>query len=223
MLDTVRAAREALATAHLSRPRRRGDRAALRVLLATRQSAVLTAPPRSTSAPGELRGMKSKDLVDPCAKLRDRPAQNSEHCMTVRALRSAGQRIEALRSEAKKFELELPALVRTIAPELIALQGIGPISAAQILISWSHGGRFRSEAAFAGVIAPIPAQSGLTDRHRINRRRRPAAQPGTPYDHVDPHPSRSDHPRPPNQRGKDRERRPTLPQARHLPTAPQMR
>ncbi|WP_373302552.1 transposase [Streptomyces gelaticus] len=47
------------------------------------------------------------------------------------------------------------------------MQGVGPISAAQILISWSHTGRFRSEAAFAGV-APIPA-SGLTNRHRINR------------------------------------------------------
>ncbi|MFF2898622.1 transposase [Streptomyces sp. NPDC057966] len=91
--------------------------------------------------------------------------------MTVRALRSAAQRIEALRSEAKELEAELFALVRTVAPELLALQGVGPISAAQILINWSHTGRFRSEAAFAAFagVAPIPASSGLTNRHRINR------------------------------------------------------
>ena len=182
MLDAVRAAREALATEHLIHPRRRGEREALRVLLATRQSAVLASTAAINllkaliiSAPDELRvelrGMKSKDQVAHCVKLRDRPTQNIEHRMTVRALRSAGQRIEALRSEAKELELELLALVRTVAPELLALQGIGPISAAQILISWSHSGRFRSEAAFAAFagVAPIPASSGLTNRHRINR------------------------------------------------------
>ncbi|MGW7287556.1 transposase [Streptomyces sp. NPDC054847] len=128
-----------------------------------------------TSAPDELRvelrGMKSKDHVAHCTKLRDRPSQDIEHRMTVRALRSAAQRTEALRSEAKELEAELLALVRTIAPELLALQGVGPISAAQILISWSHTGRFRSEAAFAAFagVAPIPASSGLTNRHRTNR------------------------------------------------------
>ncbi|MFC6060859.1 IS110 family transposase, partial [Streptomyces pratens] len=182
MLDAVRAAREALATEHLIHPRRRGEREALRVLLATRQSAVLACTAAINllkaliiSAPDEirveLRGMKSKDQIAHCAKLRDRPAQDIEHRMTVRALRSAAQRIEALRSEAKELEAELLALVRTVAPELLALQGVGPISAAQILISWSHTGRFRSEAAFAAFagVAPIPASSGLTNRHRINR------------------------------------------------------
>ncbi|MCQ8836640.1 transposase, partial [Streptomyces malaysiensis] len=153
-------------------PRRRGEREAFRVLLATRQSAVLACTAAINllkaliiSAPDELRvelrGMKSKDQVAHCAKLRDRPTQDIEHRMTVRALRSAAQRIEALRSEAKELEAELLALVRTIAPELLALQGVGPISAAQILISWSHTGRFRPEAAFAAFAgaAPIPASS----------------------------------------------------------------
>ncbi|MEU1520074.1 transposase [Streptomyces sp. NPDC005811] len=38
------------------------------------------------------------------------------------------------------------------------------------MVSWSHPGRFRSEAAFAAFagVAPIPASSGLTNRHRIN-------------------------------------------------------
>ncbi|XER99814.1 transposase [Streptomyces sp. S1D4-11] len=181
ILDAVRAAREALATEHVIHPRRRGEREAL-LLVATRQSAVLACTAAINllkaliiSAPDELRvelrGMKSKDQIAHCAKLRDRPTQDIEHRMTVRALRSAAHRIEALRSEAKELEAELFALVRTVAPELLALQGIGPISAAQILISWSHAGRFRSEAAFAAFagVTPIPASSGLTNRHRINR------------------------------------------------------
>ncbi|MER7983334.1 IS110 family transposase [Streptomyces sp. NPDC095817] len=50
-------------------------------------------------------------------------------------------------------------------------QGIGPITAAQFLVSWSHPGLFRTEAAFASFagVSPIPASSGLTNRHRINR------------------------------------------------------
>ncbi|MDH2394019.1 IS110 family transposase [Streptomyces sp. HNM0663] len=54
---------------------------------------------------------------------------------------------------------------------LLGLLGIGPITAAQILVSWSHQGRFRSEAAFASFagVSPIPASSGLTNRHRLNR------------------------------------------------------
>ncbi|MFB7713963.1 transposase [Streptomyces sp. NPDC056105] len=49
--------------------------------------------------------------------------------------------------------------------------GVGPITAAQILVSWPHPGRFRSEAAFASFAgaAPVPASSGPTDKHRLNR------------------------------------------------------
>jgi transposase len=51
------------------------------------------------------------------------------------------------------------------------LFGVGPISAAQLLVSWSHAGRFRSEAAFAALAgaSPIPACSGRVVRHRLNR------------------------------------------------------
>ncbi|MFF1687448.1 MULTISPECIES: transposase [unclassified Streptomyces] len=51
-----------------------------------------------------------------------------------------------------------------MAPALLDLLGVGPITATQILVSWSHPGRFRSEAAFASFagVSPIPASSGLT-------------------------------------------------------------
>ena len=66
---------------------------------------------------------------------------------------------------------ELERLVAAIAPWLLELFGIGPISAAQLLVSWSHAGRFRSEAAFATLAgtSPIPACSGQVVRHRLNR------------------------------------------------------
>jgi transposase len=46
-----------------------------------------------------------------------------------------------------------------------------PIVAAQVLVSWSHAGRLRSEAAFAALAGanPIPASSGQVIRHRLNR------------------------------------------------------
>jgi transposase len=49
--------------------------------------------------------------------------------------------------------------------------GVGTVVAAQLLASWSHPGRFRSEAAFANLAgaAPIPASSGQVIRHRLNR------------------------------------------------------
>ena len=67
--------------------------------------------------------------------------------------------------------MELRQLIMAVAPALLAQCGIGPISAAQVLISWSHPGRFRSEAAFAmlGGAAPVEASSGQVVRHRLNR------------------------------------------------------
>jgi transposase len=61
--------------------------------------------------------------------------------------------------------------VHQLAPSLLDQPGIGPITAAQLLISWSHPGRIRSEAAFARLAgaAPIPASSGKTTRQRLDR------------------------------------------------------
>jgi transposase len=58
-----------------------------------------------------------------------------------------------------------------VTPWLLELPGVGPISAAQVLVSWSHAGRLRSEAAFAALAgaSPIPASSGQVTRHRLNR------------------------------------------------------
>jgi transposase len=53
-----------------------------------------------------------------------------------------------------------------MAPALLTQPGIGPVNAAQLLISWSHPGRFWSEAAFAMLAgaAPVQASSGQVVR-----------------------------------------------------------
>jgi hypothetical protein len=58
--------------------------------------------------------------------------------MTARALRPTAQRVHALQTEAKARENEILGLVRQLAPELLYLLGVGPITAAQILVSWSR-------------------------------------------------------------------------------------
>ncbi|WP_082317818.1 transposase [Streptomyces sp. NRRL WC-3549] len=108
-----------------------------------------------------------------------------------------------------------------MAPEFLGLLGVGPITAAQILVSWSHQGRFRSEAVFASFagVSPIPASSGLTDRHRLSRggdRQLNRAM----HAHLAPDatwPRHGGPRRPQNHRREDPSRRAALPQASHLP------
>ncbi len=90
---------------------------------------------------------------------------------TLVALRTLARRLQALTREERELKRELETHVRALAPALLAEPGVGPISAAQVLIAWSHRGRFPSEAAFArlGGAAPIPASSGQSVRHRLDR------------------------------------------------------
>jgi transposase len=68
-------------------------------------------------------------------------------------------------------ETQLTGLVQTLAPGLLETQGVGPVTATQILCSYSHKGRIRSAAAFAALAGttPIPASSGNVVRYRLNR------------------------------------------------------
>lgn len=58
-----------------------------------------------------------------------------------------------------------------LAPGLTDHHGVGPVSAAQAIVSYSHPGRCRNEAAFAALAgaSPLEASSGRTTRHRLNR------------------------------------------------------
>jgi len=181
-LDAIRAGREALSREHLASPRQRGHREALRVLQLARSGAVkvaadarrqlkallVTAPEPLRQA---LRGGTWLAQARACASLQPQSAAPVEDRATVRVLRLTARRVLAAHAEAEQLEKELRALVAAMAPLLLAQPGVGPVTASQLLVSWSHPGRFRSEAAFAMLagVAPIEASSGKVVRHRLNR------------------------------------------------------
>ncbi len=162
-LDAARAAREALARDHLAQPRSRGEREAVRVLLVTRQGAVVS----RTRAIAHLKAL----LVTAPEQLRNHFRNMSTDDQVVRCSRLRTSPTHALEAVANDLESEIERLVKGLAPRLLEERGVGALSAAQVLCSWSHPGRLRSEAAFAalGGSAPVPASSGQTVRHRLNR------------------------------------------------------
>jgi hypothetical protein len=181
-LDAIRAAREALGREHLGIPRRGGVREALRVLFLAREAAVNERRQGLNrlhalviSAPDELRatlrGLSADQLVRRCSGLREHDRQSVELRATRRALTLVAQRVLVATAQATSLEADLRTLVEAQAPALLGEPGVGAIGAAWLLVVWSHPGRIRSEAAFAflGGAAPLPASSGQTIRHRLNR------------------------------------------------------
>jgi len=179
-LDAIKVAREALAREHHALPRQRGRREAIRVLMTTRQSAisasvhglnqlyalVVTAPEPLHERLIPLRGER---LIGACLRLQ--PRGEVETMVTASAMRQLARRLRALQAEAAEYEKQLARQVAALAPNLLAEPGVGPISAAQLLVSWSHAGRIRDENAFAAMagVAPIQASSGKVVRHRLSR------------------------------------------------------
>jgi transposase len=88
------------------------------------------------------------------------------------ALKTLALRCQHLKAEHEQLGKLLDELVSTANPGLRARYGVGPDTAAQLLITaGGNSDRFRSEAAFAALCgtSPIPASSGKTTRHRLNR------------------------------------------------------
>ena len=127
------------------------------------------------TAPVELRhklaGLNARRLVDRCRSFRPgrlaTPAAAAKH-----ALRLLARRHSQLTSEIEGVDNELVRLTAEIAPALVHTFGVGADTAATLLVTaGSNPERLRSEAAFAALcgVNPIPASSGNTDRHRLNR------------------------------------------------------
>ncbi len=181
-LDAIGIARDVLGRTKQTQPRALGGREAIRLLLTTRDGAVrartaainelkallVASPPRLRD---RLRDLTDGRLIDACRDLRPATSQPLDEQALRASLRAVARRIATLRAEIRDHERLLTPLVNGAAPQLLAEPGIGILTAAQILISWSHPGRCRSDAAFASLAgaAPIPASSGHTVRHRLSR------------------------------------------------------
>jgi transposase len=180
-LDAERAARQVLAGQAGASPRLGAQTQALRPLLVAREGAVaartaalnelrallVTCPPQLRE---RLQGRSRAALVEACCRLRP-GATDSERAACALALRSLALRVRHLHAEGEALETELARRVEALAPQLLARAGVGPISAARLLVAWSEPGRLRSEAAYARLagVAPIPASSGKVIRHRLDR------------------------------------------------------
>ncbi|MDN3355872.1 IS110 family transposase [Actinomadura sp. DC4] len=163
-------------------PRADGDREALRILLVAREEMTVMRTAQTnrlralllagddTDRRAARRALTQKTLAALAG--RELPA----HATREQAVRQAEIRRLALAlgqawHDLKDNRAQLLAIVDDIAPGLTSRYGVGPISAAQAVVSYSHPGRCRNEAAFAALSGtnPIPASSGKTIRHRLNR------------------------------------------------------
>lgn len=181
-IDAEAAARSVLHVdeQELAQPRRGQIRSALRVLLTARRAMdtrrtadrnALTALVRTIDLGVDARRALTARQVTSITRWRERTGDDIEHTVArAEAIRLAVS-VTALARQLRANLKGLRVLAGQLAPDLLDEAGIGPVSAATFLTVWSHAGRFRSEAAFASIggVAPIPASSGNTTRHRLNR------------------------------------------------------
>lgn len=133
------------------------------------RSLMVTAP---SALRDKLRGLPTSVLIDTLARTRPTADLTDPACAAKTALRRLARRYQALQQEIKEADADLAPLVTRAAPSLVALPGVGTETAGQLLITaGDNPDRLRSEASFAHLCgaAPIPASSGRTHRHRINR------------------------------------------------------
>jgi transposase len=133
------------------------------------RSLMVTAP---SALRDKLRGLPTSVLIDTLARTRPTAHLTDPACAAKTALRRLARRYQALQQEIKEADADLAPLVTRAAPSLVALPGVGTETAGQLLITaGDNPDRLRSEASFAHLCgaAPIPASSGRTHRHRINR------------------------------------------------------
>lgn len=165
----------------LRRPRAdEGVRAALRVLTTAREQMstertscvnALTALLRAVDLGTDARKPLTNAQIREVAAWRTRAEELALSIARAEAVRLA-KRIGVLDDELADNQAQLKALIKqSKAAPLLDKTGIGPVTAAVVYAAWSHPGRVRTEAAFAALagVSPIPASSGNTTRHRLNR------------------------------------------------------
>jgi transposase len=187
-IDAEAAARSVLAGTAIGQPKDAdGEVEMIRTLRITRRSAVkaraqaanqiqallVTAPEGLKS---ELCELSTARLIEKASRLRPGATLSDVEAATKFALRSVARRYqqlsEEISEEISELDEQLNRLVSEVAPQLVAVEGIGTDTAASLLIAaGDNPERLKNEAAFAHLCgaAPIPASSGKTVRHRLNR------------------------------------------------------
>jgi len=141
-----------------------------RTQAANQLHALVTTAPDALRA--QLRPLSSAALVAAAARLRPPACPRTPEAATKSALKSIAQRYRALAREVAALDAQLGRLVAEAAPALVAIKGVGAETAGALLVAaGDNPERLRSEAAFAHLcgVAPVPASSGKTRRHRLSR------------------------------------------------------
>ena len=182
-LDAENAARTALAGNATAVPKSadgvvemiRQIKVAKDVAVKGRTSAMITLKQLLVNADPELREalqpLSKMALINKCANLR--PGKVSTVTAAAKhALRATARRWQLLDAEIKDHEKVLTELTTELAPQMVDAFGMGPDTTAELLIvAGDNPERVKSEPAWARLcgVAPIPASSGMTTRHRLNR------------------------------------------------------
>ena len=123
----------------------------------------------------EQHALRKKDLTSGTlrnlAGARGRPGRPIDEQTRTVVLRRKAQDILRLDQQIRENERRLKTILGAVAPQLLEQVGVGPVVAAQLIVSYSHHGRCRDEAAFAALAgaSPVEASSGRITRHRLNR------------------------------------------------------
>ncbi|SIR90613.1 IS110 family transposase [Micromonospora avicenniae] len=183
-IDAEAAARAVLAGTATTTPKTRdGQVEAIRVIRTARASAVKSRTAAMNAligmvrtAPEPLRtqllDLRKTALIMAAAALRPALDRSDPVAATKTAVRRLARRIIDLDREIRDADVDLQVLLTQAAPRLMELPGVGPDVVAQLLISaGDNPSRIRDERGFAALcgVSPIPASSGRTDRHRLNR------------------------------------------------------
>jgi len=135
------------------------------------ENLIITAPDEFRAALTQRKTLPGKATL--CLKLRPDLTRLREPAQAAKlALRSLARRIRDLDLEINELDRQLDQLTRTAAPRTTRLLGVGTVHTSQLLVTAGQNiDRLRGEAAFARICAaaPIPASSGRTIRHRLDR------------------------------------------------------
>jgi transposase len=184
-LDAENAAHAAFSGLRTVTPKTRdGMVESLRVIKSCRKSAVAARTvalqmirTSIVSAPDELRDtlrhMTRMNLIRTLSSTRPDLTNYKDITTAYRiTLKSLARRYVELHDEIGDLDKMIATIVDTLAPELIEQKAVGYESAAQLLITLGDNPeRLRSESSFAALcgVSPIPASSGKTNHHRLNR------------------------------------------------------
>ena len=183
-LDAISAARTAMAPDRLPTPKTSdGVVEAVRVLLTTRRSAVKARTGAMqqicsilVSAPDSVREqyepLPAKTRLERLRRLRPSGDSTDVHAVTSRCLKQLATRCGDLDREIDSIDASLRQAIGDTAPALLAAHGIGVVTAATLMVTaGDNPERVTTEAGLAALcgVSPIPASSGKTTRHRLNR------------------------------------------------------